>query len=359
MTTPKDTTHAHFRIFYSWQSDLPKETNTQLIREALRLASIRIESERKEVHIIIDEATRDMPGSPNIPQTILNKIRQSDAFVADITTINKDRKPEQRAVPNPNVAVELGYALAHVGWGRIVMLFNKEHGAFPNDVPFDIDRQRVSDYHFATPSQEEPAKKENKKRLQEIKKPIFDLVYDAINAIIEHNPSRPDQDEVSKEERARLRDIETLRSTMSSIHIPTLDMFLNDITQGRIHKDAFLFWDWFNAKLSGSFFRLYDNTLKEAITNFHDAWGRCFSFYQHFSSTPGGEYVKFVLVGDLFDSDKQREDWNKLQEAADETRKNLDALLEYIHANYPEIDVKDTSNKAWSRYSASATIEEP
>ncbi|MGB8192315.1 MAG: hypothetical protein WCF67_10375, partial [Chitinophagaceae bacterium] len=134
------------RIFYSWQSDLPKLTNLNAIRQVLRDASSMIESEIEDIRIEIDEATRDLPGSPNIPKAIFGKISASDIFVCDVTTINTNTSADLRRVPNPNVLIELGYAVATLGWDRIIMLFNTVHGNFPNDLPFDIDRHRATKF---------------------------------------------------------------------------------------------------------------------------------------------------------------------------------------------------------------------
>ncbi|WP_072426965.1 TIR domain-containing protein [Chitinimonas taiwanensis] len=143
------TSETDFSIFYSWQSDLPDETNRRAIRSALRTASSSVEAEYPGLRIALDEATRGEAGSPNIPLTILEKIKTCDAFVCDITTINASASSEYRKTPNPNVLFELGYAVAHIGWGRIVMLFNEALGTFPLDAPFDIDRHRVSTYRLS------------------------------------------------------------------------------------------------------------------------------------------------------------------------------------------------------------------
>ncbi len=58
-------------IFYSWQSDLPDNTNRKLIRDALHLIIPELENDR--LKIFIDEATREEAGSPNIPLTIMEK----------------------------------------------------------------------------------------------------------------------------------------------------------------------------------------------------------------------------------------------------------------------------------------------
>ena len=126
-----------FTVFYSWQSDLPKETNQGVIKGAIGIASNKLENEFKEIdlRITLDEATRDLPGSPHIPSAIFDKIASADAFICDITTINKEvieaiknlqategrKKPQEvRTVPNPNVMIELGYAIALLGWERII-----------------------------------------------------------------------------------------------------------------------------------------------------------------------------------------------------------------------------------------------
>ena len=61
-------------VFYSWQSDLPKATNLNGIRQALRIAANNVENSIDNTSVELDEATRNTPGSPNIPFTIFEKI---------------------------------------------------------------------------------------------------------------------------------------------------------------------------------------------------------------------------------------------------------------------------------------------
>ena len=164
-------------IFYSWQSDLPFDTNQAAIRIAIR--NVISDLETAALKITIDEATRDVPGSPDIPATIFDKIEISDVFLCDISTINK--LSEYRKTPNPNVLIELGYAVAHVGWDRIIMLFNKAHGIFPDDLPFDIDRRRIIDYGI-----NDGADNNGKSQL---KRELFT----AIKGIIDTTPLKPNQ----------------------------------------------------------------------------------------------------------------------------------------------------------------------
>lgn len=141
------------KVFYAWQSDLPDATNRRAIRNALTSASSSLQQSysAQDLSFVLDEATRDVPGSPSIPDEILQKINACDIFVCDVTPINSSAK-EARATPNPNVMFELGYAAAQLGWPRIITIFNEAYGVLPTDLPFDISRHRVSRYKLETDS---------------------------------------------------------------------------------------------------------------------------------------------------------------------------------------------------------------
>lgn len=131
-----------FKIFYSWQSDLPNNKTKSFIRscidEAIDLAldSEAIEAER-------DEATLNTTGAPDIVSTLFSKIDESDLFVADISLCYTEDKEKKKKAPNPNVMLELGYAASKLGWDRIVCLCNTDYGA---DYPFDIGHNRITGY---------------------------------------------------------------------------------------------------------------------------------------------------------------------------------------------------------------------
>src|SRR5713101_3413873 len=96
------------RVFYPWQSDLPDATNRRAIRNALTSTSSALQERysAQDLRFVLDEATRDVPGSPSIPEEILQKIDASDIFVCDVTPINSSAT-EARKTPNPNVIFEL------------------------------------------------------------------------------------------------------------------------------------------------------------------------------------------------------------------------------------------------------------
>lgn len=131
-------------IFYSWQSDTTSKWNRNLIEEALEraLKAIRKDDEAS-VEPVLDRDTAGVGGSPAITDTIFRKISTADVFVADVTTVNHGDK--DRLIPNPNVSLELGYAIARLGWGRILLVQNAVHGG-PEDLPFDLRGRRVIGY---------------------------------------------------------------------------------------------------------------------------------------------------------------------------------------------------------------------
>lgn len=149
-------------IFYSWQSDLPNPTNRSFIETALEKAAKSIHRDDSiEVWPVIDRDTRNIPGAPNIADTILKKIDEANIFVGDVSIINPQRsgllqstiqrifRIEQcfRPTPNPNVLVELGYAIKALGPNKIILVMNSFFGG-PDLLPFDLKMKRTLTYHM-------------------------------------------------------------------------------------------------------------------------------------------------------------------------------------------------------------------
>ena len=134
------------KIFYSWQSDQPNFTNRGFIQEALEKSVKAIRSDESlEVDPVVDRDTQNEPGSPDIVHSIFQKIENAAVFIADVTIISDETA--NRATPNPNVLVELGYALKTLGSGRVLMVMNTAYGDIKK-LPFDLDHRRVITYEF-------------------------------------------------------------------------------------------------------------------------------------------------------------------------------------------------------------------
>ena len=140
--------------FFSWQSDLPETRST--IRWALERAVRNLNrGGTLEEALRVDQDTDEVAGWPDIAATILTKIERCELFVADITPINGP-DPEARLTPNPNVMLELGYALATgIGRTRIVCIVNDAYvpEGDLSRLPFDVRGGRPLSFTLQDPSE--------------------------------------------------------------------------------------------------------------------------------------------------------------------------------------------------------------
>lgn len=132
------------KVFWSWQSDTPQASGRHFVRAALEAAVERLgdhpgleDAERPSV----DSDTSNVSGSPPIAETILRKIRECAVFIADVTPI--ETTVGGKKLPNPNVMLELGYALANLGLERIILVMNQSEGASLRVLPFDLRHWRA------------------------------------------------------------------------------------------------------------------------------------------------------------------------------------------------------------------------
>lgn len=154
--------------FYSWQSDSPAKTNRYLILAALEQA-VKSVNPSLSVEVVVDRDTINVPGSPDITHTILQKIAECSLFVADVTIVGREPRP----TPNPNVLVELGYAIRCLGWERVVLVMNTVHGD-PEELPFDLRQKRVTTYRLARTEKPAEQRKHLAGLLQETMRLVFD-----------------------------------------------------------------------------------------------------------------------------------------------------------------------------------------
>jgi hypothetical protein len=153
-------------VFYSWQSDLPNSCNRGFIQEALENAAAAITAdEAVAIDPVIDRDTQGVPGAPDIASTIFSKITAADAFVADVSPVGK-LTDGGRASPNPNVLIELGYALKALGPERVILVFNRAFGRI-EELPFDLRTRRLLAYEMPAEGKPKgPERKTLEKHLQ-------------------------------------------------------------------------------------------------------------------------------------------------------------------------------------------------
>ena len=148
----------NFSVFYSWQSDI--KANRSFIQSCIEKAIKNVVKKHKtdiELEINIDRDTRNKSGSPPIANTIFKKIETADIFICDVTIVNKapfNRFLQLRLAPNPNVLIELGYAVHVIGWERVICICNTEFNSI-EELPFDMRGHRITTFHKTTPDSKE------------------------------------------------------------------------------------------------------------------------------------------------------------------------------------------------------------
>jgi hypothetical protein len=168
-------------IFYSWQSDLPNNTNRGFIESVISKAINDIKrQETYELDICLERDTQGTPGSPNIVKTILDRVSKCDIFIADISIVTGDLTKMQRLSPNPNVLIELGYAISRVGWDRIILFCNEIYGT-NEKLPFDIQQHRRIGYKLKSDDIKAPIRDQLAKILKDGLIEITENLYDFSN----------------------------------------------------------------------------------------------------------------------------------------------------------------------------------
>jgi hypothetical protein len=180
-------------IFYSWQSDLPNNTNRGFIERALSKA---IEAIKAEEELVIDPClerdTAGVPGTPDIAATIFQKIDECHVFVGDVSIINS-KAPTDRKTPNPNVLLELGYAAKRLTWDNVICVFNKAFGK-TDDLPFDLRLRRMCVYSAAKEGEVKAEEREKLAlRFQQALQPIIQRIDKQVQDEALPKPLTPDQ----------------------------------------------------------------------------------------------------------------------------------------------------------------------
>lgn len=160
------------KIFYSWQATLPNATNRGFILTALEAACAVVGQDLSvDERLEVDRDTQGVPGAPDIVHTIFAKIDEADAFVCDVSIVT-GREGLLKPSPNPNVLIELGYAIKSLGWKKIILVMNTAWGG-PELLPFDLKTKRATTYEMAV---ETPERAPERRKLQGVLKAGLEII---------------------------------------------------------------------------------------------------------------------------------------------------------------------------------------
>lgn len=208
-------------IFYSWQSDL--KFNKNFIQSCIAKAIKEVKKKYSNeiiLEINIDRDTKNNSGSPQITNTIFNKIKTCDIFISDVTIINKNnflKYINKRITPNPNVLIELGYASALVGWQRIICVNDLKFSSI-EELPFDIRGHRISTFNSKN-------MKEKENLTNTLKSAIESIIKNYDNIIIEQKKSKIYEHDFKIYQ--SLNQICDEQSLLDSISAVTISLFTN------------------------------------------------------------------------------------------------------------------------------------
>ena len=137
------------RLFFSWQSD--KMDCKKIIQTELQKVTNRLGADG--IVLIVDQDTRNRIGTEKIEASVLQKIRDCDVFIADLTPVARvnvgkdDSFNRYKLMPNSNVMYEYGFAVGVKGMNRMIAVANMQEGELIEQLPFDINHDSIISFN--------------------------------------------------------------------------------------------------------------------------------------------------------------------------------------------------------------------
>lgn len=162
-----------YTVFFSWQSDIDNKFNRNFIEDALEKAIKQI-NEEKHINLVLDKDTANRTGSPDIVNSILEKIDNATLIVSDVSIIDT-LTTKSKYIVNSNIMFELGYAMSSLSDSRVLMVMNKAFGD-EKQLPFDLGLKRQISYYIDKTSTLEKRKEEKHNLINKFKIAIESIV---------------------------------------------------------------------------------------------------------------------------------------------------------------------------------------
>lgn len=131
-------------LFFSWQSDIAyiKTNISDKIKNAIR----EFNQEQTDYEVVYTTDNRGDAQHDKIEDNVLANIKNAEIFVADLTPLICYRK--QKYLLNPNVLIELGFAMRQMNMGKQIVLVANTHENMPEidiaKLPFDINHNSIN-----------------------------------------------------------------------------------------------------------------------------------------------------------------------------------------------------------------------
>jgi len=129
--------HLEPTVFLCYQTTYA--VSSDLLRDELQ-GIIETLNARSRLPLTLKESHRLSDGPVRLTSTLMQAIRKSLVFIADGTAIAQIAGTPAQLIPNPNVCVEVGYALQCKRTEQI-LLAQMERSEMPGQFPFDLPSQ--------------------------------------------------------------------------------------------------------------------------------------------------------------------------------------------------------------------------
>lgn len=305
------------KVFYSWQSDLEDKTHRYLIRGCINQALKQLSTSDRV--FLLDESTANVPGCPDIPNTIINKIDSAAIFIADLTPITKYKN---KFLPNPNVLLEFGYALKTLTSDNVLSVIDEDYVDNINDLPFDISHR---DHTFYNSSDKEPGQK------------LFQKLKFKLNCIIKHKTFLQ---RISFIQDNAKRDFEIISNVLLDCNFDALDNFFEMALCDQMGQDILIYWEGFYRKIDSSIFILDNEELENEFRNLRENIGNFLNSIEdaNFNSESHIYHIK------KFYSNLSREQIYNFIKAA---KLNSKKIAELLHSAFPQLSLAESNKKAF------------
>jgi hypothetical protein len=138
-------------LFLCYQSEYPDSSDLLRSNITTFLDKYNLKS---RIPLTLVESHRLSQGPVRLTSTLMRHIRRSLLFIADGTPIIETTSDPALLIPNPNVCVEVGYAL-HAKRPEQILLTQMERPDLPGQFPFDLAIQHKLTFKNKTDLQKE------------------------------------------------------------------------------------------------------------------------------------------------------------------------------------------------------------
>jgi hypothetical protein len=225
-----------------------------------------------------------------------------------------------------------------LGWDRVILLFNGAIGQFPADLPFDFIQNRASPYYYA--ESDSSSKRDE----------LSALLETAIKAVLDKNPKRPAELKgLTREKIEHDHDVENMRWLMKALHLPTLQEHIEELPH-TISNKALWFFENFRGVVDNSLFSVYDPILRDAVDKLYAGWLAAVAHDNQYHQTPSGKTHVFTNPGDMPLTAERQAVWDEIDAGRRDMAAGITIILDRLRADYIEINIHKTNEKAWKGY---------